>query len=115
MTKADIAQLTKLYYSIGEVSDMFQVNTSLLRFWEKEFKFTIVKKNQKGNRLYSIKEIEQIRKIYQLVKIEGYTLDGAKQRLRTPSRPHENPPQSTNEIVERLENLKQRLIILKTL
>ena len=52
--------LSKLYYSIGEVASMLQVNASLLRFWEKEFNLTVSKKNKKGNRLFSVKEIEQI-------------------------------------------------------
>ncbi|NDA98937.1 MAG: MerR family transcriptional regulator, partial [Crocinitomicaceae bacterium] len=56
----DIQHLSKLYYSIGELSNLFGVNASLLRFWEKEFQFVISKKNAKGNRLYSIKEIEKI-------------------------------------------------------
>ena len=74
--------LSKLYYSIGEVATMLQVNASLLRFWEKEFNLTVSKKNKKGNRLFSVKEIEQIQRIYQFVKVEGYTLDGAKKALK---------------------------------
>ena len=74
--------LSKLYYSIGEVASMLQVNASLLRFWEKEFNLTVSKKNKKGNRLFSVKEIEQIQRIYQFVKVEGYTLDGAKKALK---------------------------------
>ena len=69
MPTIDIQQLSKLYYSIGELSTLFGVNASLLRFWEKEFEFVISKKNAKGNRLYSIKEIEKINRIYLLVKI----------------------------------------------
>lgn len=112
MTKAEVAQLTKLYYSIGEVSEMFQVNTSLLRFWEKEFKYDVAKKNQKGNRMYSVSEIEKIRQIYQLVKIEGYTLDGAKQRLV--SKKSSNTTETDqNLLLQRLESIKQRLIALK--
>jgi DNA-binding transcriptional MerR regulator len=74
--------LSKLYYSIGEVAEMLQVNASLLRFWEKEFNLVVSKKNKKGNRLFSVKEIEQIKRIYHFVKIEGYTLDGAKKALK---------------------------------
>mgnify|MGYP000574623084 CR=1 FL=1 len=51
-------EFTKRYYSIGEAAALFELNTSALRFWEKEFQFVISKKNAKGNRLYSIKEIE---------------------------------------------------------
>ena len=61
--------LSKLYYSIGEVAEMLQVNASLLRFWEKEFNLVVSKKNKKGNRLFSVKEIEQIKRIYHFVKV----------------------------------------------
>ena len=81
MGKVDIQQLTKLYYTIGEVADMFEVNTSLIRFWEKEFTTITPKKNSKGNRVYSPKEIEKIDRIYTLVKLNGFTLDGAKKAL----------------------------------
>jgi DNA-binding transcriptional MerR regulator len=117
MTKSEVAQLKKLYYSIGEVAQMFHVNTSLLRFWEKEFKFDIAKKNQKGNRLYSVKEIEKIRQIYQWVKVEGYTLEGAKHRLGSAVKNKTTTAQSSevSDVINRLESLKQRLIALKTL
>ena len=75
-------ELTKLYYSIVEVADMFDVNTSLIRFWEKEFTIIKPSKNKKGNRLFTKKDILNFQKIYQWVKIEGYTLDGAKQKLK---------------------------------
>jgi DNA-binding transcriptional MerR regulator len=115
MTKSEIAQLKKLYYSIGEVAEMFGVNTSLLRFWEKEFKFDIAKKNLKGNRLYSVKEIEKIRQIYQLVKTEGYTLDGAKQRLESSPKKLgvSLNTEEKHELIKRLESIKQRLTALK--
>jgi DNA-binding transcriptional MerR regulator len=74
--------LSKLYYSIGEVAQILNVSTSLLRFWEKEFNLTVSKKNKKGNRLFSVKEIEQIKRIYHFVKVEGYTLEGAKKALK---------------------------------
>jgi DNA-binding transcriptional MerR regulator len=80
--------LSKLYYSIGEVAEHLQVNASLLRFWEKEFNLAVSKKNKKGNRLYTVKEIEKIQRIYQLVKVEGYTLDGAKKALKVKVEPH---------------------------
>ncbi|MFM6946276.1 MAG: MerR family transcriptional regulator [Flavobacteriales bacterium] len=79
--------LSKLYYSIGEVAELLQVNASLLRFWEKEFNLSVSKKNKKGNRLYTAKEIEKIQRIYQFVKIEGYTLEGAKKALKTKAEP----------------------------
>jgi DNA-binding transcriptional MerR regulator len=108
--------LTKLYYSIGEVGEMFKVNTSLLRFWEKEFQFDIAKKNLKGNRLYSVKEIRKIEQIYQLVKIEGYTLEGAKAQLNKGKKSLTfNTAPSNDELIDRLERVKKKLISLKTL
>jgi len=115
----DIQQLSKLYYSIGELSTLFGVNASLLRFWEKEFQFVISKKNAKGNRLYSIKEIEKINRIYILVKIEGYTIEGAKKALKSKekisvSETNLNPEESNNSaLILKLESIKKRLILMK--
>jgi len=115
----DIQQLSKLYYSIGELSTLFGVNASLLRFWEKEFQFVISKKNAKGNRLYSIKEIEKINRIYLLVKIEGYTIEGAKKALKSKqkdsvSENNLNPEESKNSaLIVKLESIKHRLNLLK--
>jgi DNA-binding transcriptional MerR regulator len=116
MAEKQELHLTKLYYSIGEVGEMFKVKTSLLRFWEKEFQFDIAKKNLKGNRLYSVKEIQKIEQIYQLVKIEGYTLVGAKTQLNKGKKSisFETTP-SYDELIERLENVKKNLISLRTL
>lgn len=72
----------KLYYSIGEVSQMFEVNSSLIRFWEKEFSVIKPKKNKKGNRLFTQKDVDNFRLIYHLVKEKGFTLEGAKKQLR---------------------------------
>ena len=113
----DIQHLSKLYYSIGELSNLFGVNASLLRFWEKEFQFVISKKNTKGNRLYSVKEIEKINRIYLLVKIEGYTIEGAKKALKSKDSLSENilnPQESNNSaLILKLETIKKRLILLK--
>ena len=112
----DIQQLSKLYYSIGEVAELLDVNASLLRFWEKEFKFEISKKNAKGNRLFSVKEIEKINRIYHFVKIEGYTLDGAKKALRSKTVPTISVETTTDQsaVIRKLEDIKARLIQLKT-
>jgi DNA-binding transcriptional MerR regulator len=111
----DIQQLSKLYYSIGEVSKLLDVNPSLLRFWEKEFQLEVSKKNKKGNRLFTVKEIEKINKIYHFVKVEGYTLDGAKKALKSKeSRPEIVIEQNTNDaLINRLEEIKKRLLKLK--
>ncbi len=76
-------QLTKLYYTIGEVAVMFEVNPSLIRFWEKEFTIIQPKKNKKGNRLFTPKDIINFNKIYNLVKKQGFTLEGAKNALKS--------------------------------
>ncbi len=75
--------ITKSYYSIGEVAEMFEVSTSLIRFWETEFDIIQPKKNRKGDRLFTQKDIENIKLIYHLVKEQGYTLKGAKEHLKT--------------------------------
>ena len=71
----------KLYYSIGEVAELLGVNASLIRFWEKEFDAIKPKKNAKGNRKFTPKDIETLKRIYDLVKVKGYTLEGAKKEL----------------------------------
>lgn len=72
----------KLYYTIGEVAEMFNVNTSLIRFWEKEFDIIKPKKNKKGNRLFTPEDIDNFKVIYNLVKEQGLTLEGAKKYLK---------------------------------
>ena len=74
-------KVEKLYYSIGEVADMFDVNTSLIRYWEKEFDIIKPKKNKKGNRYFTQEDIENFHIIYYLVKDLGMTLKGAKKKL----------------------------------
>jgi DNA-binding transcriptional MerR regulator len=81
-------EIVKNYFSIGEVADMLSVTTSQVRFWEGEFTQLKPKKNKKGNRLYSIKDIDLLRKIIYLVKEKRYTLEGAKTFLRDQSRAH---------------------------
>jgi DNA-binding transcriptional MerR regulator len=75
-------KIEKLYYSIGEVAELFEVNASLIRFWEKEFEILKPQKTDKGNRQFTKQDIENLRLIYHLVKERGYTLQGAKEKLR---------------------------------
>ena len=82
MKTIDIQSLEKLYYSIGEVAEMFQVSRSLLRYWEHEFAYLTPRKNRKGDRLFTKENIQQIQIIYNLVKERGFTLEGAKQELK---------------------------------
>lgn len=109
-------QLTKLYYSIGEVAKMFDVNASLIRFWEKEFPTIKPKKNKKGNRLFTPKDVVKIDLIYELVKVKGYTLEGAKKAMRKgmPDIIEDSSENSNNEtLISRLENVKSKLLDLK--
>lgn len=101
--------INKLYYSIGEVADMFAVNVSLIRFWEKQFDILKPKKNKKGNRMFTAKDLDNLKIIYHLVKERGYTLEGAKKKLK------ENKKDTINniEIVNRLKDIRQFLVELK--
>ncbi|MBK6987299.1 MAG: MerR family transcriptional regulator [Bacteroidetes bacterium] len=75
-------EIEKLYYTIGEVAQMFNVNTSHIRFWSKEFDVIRPATNKKGNRMYTQPDIENFKKIYHLVKEKGFTLKGAKSELK---------------------------------
>ena len=72
----------KLYYRIGEVAEMFNVSTSLIRYWESEFTVLRPRKSTKGNRMFTQRDLRYLRMIYQLVKVQGYTLQGAKDALK---------------------------------
>jgi len=74
--------IEKVYYSIGEVAEMFQVNASLIRFWEKEFDVIKPHKNKKGNRLFTQLDVDNFHLIFHLVKDKGYTLQGANEKLK---------------------------------
>ena len=112
MPVIDTQHLTKLYYSIGELAEMLDVNASLLRFWEKEFNLKVSKRNKKGNRLYSVKEIEEINKIYALVKVQLFTLDGAKKAIKTKDKSLIFDTKQT--VASKLDNIKIRLLKLKS-
>jgi len=107
--KSQTGQSGKLFYSIGEVSKMFDVNTSLIRFWEKEFDIIKPKKNKKGNRLFTQEDVDNFHIIYHLVKERGFTLQGAKTKLR------ENKDETIDqvEVVKTLQNLKNFLLDIK--
>jgi len=89
---------------------MFDVNTSLIRFWEKEFNIIKPKKNKKGNRLFTQADVDNFHIIYHLVKERGFTLEGAKKKLK------ENKEETINniEVVKTLQKLKQFLLDLKS-
>ena len=99
----------KRYYAIGEVAKAFDVNTSLIRFWEKEFDVLQPKKNAKGNRKFTPRDIRNLELIYHLVKERGFTLEGAKTHLK------ENRQKALDnfEIIRKLERVKAELIKIK--
>ena len=99
----------KRYYKIGEVAEAFEVNTSLIRFWENEFEILKPKKNKKGNRLFTPEDIKNLQLIFHLVKEKGYTLEGAKNKLK------EKPEQATSnhEIILKLQSIKEELLKIK--
>lgn len=100
---------SKLYYSIGEVAGIFEVNASLIRFWEKEFDILKPKKNNKGNRLFTVQDIDNLKIIFHLVKERGFTLEGAKNKLK-------NSKKETIEdieVVNSLNKIKKFLLELK--
>ena len=99
----------KMFYSIGEVAKMFDVNTSLVRYWEKEFDIIKPKKNKKGNRMFTQPDVENLKIIYHLVKERGFTLEGAKKKLK------ENKQDVINEqeIIDHLQEVKSFLLDLK--
>ncbi|MCO4820627.1 MAG: MerR family transcriptional regulator [Flavobacteriaceae bacterium] len=99
----------KRYYGIGEVAKAFNVNASLIRFWEKEFDVIKPKKNAKGNRKFTPDDIKNLKFIYHLVKERGFTLEGAKTHLKE----EKKKTLSNFEIISKLEDVKDQLIKIK--
>lgn len=98
----------KLFYSMGEVAEMFDVNASLLRHWETQFSVLRPKRNKKGNRLYTSADVENLKRIYHLVKERGMTLDGAKKALKE-ARGTGSAPRDM-ELLERLQRIRAMLL-----
>ncbi|HBG87218.1 MAG: MerR family transcriptional regulator [Bacteroidales bacterium] len=99
----------KLYYTIGEVAKMFDVNTSLIRYWEKEFDIIKPYKNKKGNRMFTPEDIENFHLIYHLVKEKGMTLKGAEKKLKD----NRLDTVENFEVIKRLKEIKQTLLAIK--
>ena len=99
-------EIEKLFYPIGEVAQMFDVSVSSIRYWEKEFNILKPKKNKKGNRMFTKKDVENLRIIYHLTKERGFTLEGAKRKLR------ENKTDTIDniEIISHLKNIRKFLV-----
>jgi len=102
-------KIEKIYYTIGEVAELFEVNASLIRFWENEFDFLSPQKNKKGNRLFTKEDINKIRIIYHLVKEKGYTLQGAREKIRR----NKEDVEKQVEIIDSLQRIKSFLLELK--
>ena len=102
-------EIEKIYYSVGEVSEMFGLSPSNIRYWEKQFEALKPFKNKKGNRLFTKDDIETIRLINYLVKERGLTIKGARQKLK------DNREDTLNnfEIAKKLQDIKQELIAIR--
>jgi DNA-binding transcriptional MerR regulator len=104
------AALTKRYYSISEVAQMFEMNISKLRFWEEQFPSLNPKRDRSGDRKYTQEDINHLREIVDLVESQGYTIEGAKRALETKKkRKHE-----TQVIIDKLEEIKKFMKALRT-
>lgn len=99
----------KRYYSIGELARAFNVNTSLIRFWDKEFDILKPKKNAKGNRMFTPEDVKNLQLIYHLVKERGFTLDGARVHLKE----GQKKTLDKFEIISKLEAVKTALLNIK--
>jgi DNA-binding transcriptional MerR regulator len=109
MQEKEIESDEKLFYSIGEVANRYQVNTSLIRFWEKEFDIIKPQKNKKGNRLFTKEDLNNFDLIFHLVKERGFTLQGAKQKLKA------QPNESVDHLlmIRKLQHVRSFLVELK--
>ena len=99
-------EITKRYYSMGEVTAMFGVNASQIRFYEKEFDILQPKKNKKGNRMFRPEDIESLKIIFNLVKEKGFTLQGAKDYLKE----NQKEARENQRVISSLEKLKGFLL-----
>ena len=99
----------KIYYSIGEVAQMFGITESTLRFWEKEFPQLTPKKAGRNVRQYRKEDIETVKLIHHLVKARGMTLPGARQRMKD----NREDTLRRFELVERLKAIREELMNMK--
>ena len=100
----------KRYYSIGELAKAFDVNASLIRFWDKEFDILKPKKNAKGNRMFTPEDVTNLKLIFHLVKERGFTLEGAKTHLKE----GQKKTLDKYEIISKLEAIKMQLNAIKS-
>ncbi len=101
--------IERIYWTIGEVAEQLEVNTSLLRYWEKEFGMLRPKRTGKGDRLYTKDDIAKVREIQVLLKDKGFTIQGAKDQLRNSRGQVDN----TQELVELLQRVRIELLAMR--
>lgn len=101
-------EINKMYYTMGEVTEMFDVNASQIRFYEKEFDVLQPKKNKKGNRLFTPEDVENLKIIFNLVNDKGFTLKGAKDHLKN----NTSEVKENQKVIASLEKLKDFLLKL---
>jgi len=102
-------KIEKVFFSISEVAEMFDVNTSNIRFWENEFDILKPHKNAKGNRMFTKEDIENLKLIYHLLKDRGMTIKGAQKKLKD----NKEDTIQNFEVVKRLQGIRQMLIDIK--
>ena len=102
-------KIEKVFYSIGEVAEMFGVNTSNIRFWEKEFDILKPHKNAKGNRMFTPEDLENLKIIYHLLKERGMTIRGAQMKLKG----NKEDIVQNYEVISRLQTIRQMLVDIK--
>lgn len=102
-------KIEKVFFSIGEVADMFDVNQSLIRYWENQFDILKPHKNKKGTRLFTKDDVKMVKLIYHLVKERGMTLKGAQQKLKD----NKDETISNFEIIDRLQQIREQLVIIR--
>ncbi|HLN73105.1 MAG: MerR family transcriptional regulator [Methylococcaceae bacterium] len=102
-------KIEKVFYTISEVADMFSVNTSNIRFWENEFDILKPNKNNKGNRMFTREDIENLKIIYHLLKERGMTIKGAQKKLKD----NKEDTLQNYQVVSRLQEIRQMLLDIK--
>lgn len=102
-------KIEKVFYTISEVADMFSVNTSNIRFWENEFDILKPNKNNKGNRMFTREDIENLKIIYHLLKERGMTIKGAQKKLKD----NKEDALQNYQVVSRLQEIRQMLLDIK--
>lgn len=116
MSLSEKEETKKLYHSISEVSEMYDIPASTIRYWEKEFDFLKPNKNQKGNRVFTEKDLENIAILVDLVKLKGYTIAGAKEQIKNQKTSKlkltENGENKTQEVIAKLQEIRTKLINL---